>query len=281
MTIQGAIRRTLGTMVVHGFPRGDLAVDLAIAGRLGARVLEILPHWPAYPDPRELRNRTLDLGFVIHSAHGCWGGQSIRASRVDLASLDPATWQASLDDLGRCVDWLAEAGGSFLVVHPGGLSDAVDAPARAEALARGLVALADHAGVDGPTICVENMPPGVHPGSRMADLFGLVDAIGRPEIRLALDTGHARIAEGVDEATLAAGRLLATTHVHDNNGRSDAHLPPGLGTIDWDAWLVGLDRIDYRGPIMLECIKHLRSDPASLDDALLDRLGKLCRSGRS
>ena len=35
------------------------------------------------------------------------------------------------------------------------------------------------------------------------------------------------------EETLAAGSLLATTHVHDNNGRQDSHDPPGYGTVDW------------------------------------------------
>ncbi len=277
MTIQAEIPRTLGTMIVHGFPRGDVAIDLAIANRLGAEVLEILPHWPAYPDPEALRSRVADSGLAIHSAHGCWGGQSIKAPRVDLGSLDAATCAASLDDLSRCVDWLAAAGGSCLVVHPGGLSDADDSPRRLDALTRSLVALADHARGTGVTLCVENMPPGVHPGSRMAELFALVEAIGRPEVALALDTGHAHIAEGVEAATLAAGPLLSTTHVHDNNGRSDSHLPPGLGSIDWEGWVSGLDRIGYRGPIVLECIKHLRSRPDGLDDALIDRLRKMCR----
>ena len=31
MTIATEIRRPLGTMIVYGYPRGDLAVDLAIA----------------------------------------------------------------------------------------------------------------------------------------------------------------------------------------------------------------------------------------------------------
>ncbi len=71
--------------------------------------------------------------------------------------------------------------------------------------------------------------------------------------------------------------MLRTTHVHDNDGRQDTHLPPGLGTLDWPAWLEALDAIDYRGPILLECIRHLRNDPASLNDALLERLRRLTR----
>jgi sugar phosphate isomerase/epimerase len=277
MTIATAIPRPLGTMVAYGFATIDLDSDLALAHRLGASVLEIFPEWRSLPDPGVLRARVADSGLTIHSAHGCWGGQTIHADRVDLGQPDPSVHRASVADLKRCVDWLGAAGGTCLVVHPGGLSDAAQAPARRDALARGLIALADHARGSGVILCVENMPTGVHPGSRMADLFDLVAALDRPELALALDTGHAHIAATPAAETEAAGRLLRTTHVHDNDGRQDTHLPPGLGTLDWNAWVEALDAIDYRGPILLECIRHLRSHPDSLDDALLDRLGKLTR----
>ena len=113
------------------------------------------------------------------------------------------------------------------------------------------------------------MPPGVHPGSRMADLAALLRELDHPQLALALDTGHANLGEGVAHETIAAGSLLATTHVHDNNGRQDSHLPPGHGTIDWAAWGRTLDSIGYAGPIVLECIKHLREDPASFRPATL------------
>jgi sugar phosphate isomerase/epimerase len=275
MTIATKIRRSLGTMIVFGFPRSDLEVDLAIAGRLGAEVLEILPYWSAFPDPAPLKARTDDLGLRIHSAHGCWGGQSIQADRVDLGSPDLATWSSSLDDLKRCVDWLEAAGGSCLVVHPGGLSAPESLSKRRDALIRGLSQLADHACGTGVTFCVENMPPGVFPGSRMSELFEIVDNVNRPEIALALDTGHAHISAHEVSETLAAGRRLLTTHVHDNDGRQDVHWPPGQGSVDWAGWIKALDEIDYRGPILLECIKHLRDKPESLTQDFLSRLRRM------
>jgi sugar phosphate isomerase/epimerase len=277
MTKATALERPLGTMVAYGFSAIDLASELALARRIGARLLEVLPDWRALPDPGQLHRRVAEAGLAIHSAHGCWGGQAIRALRVDLGALGAAAHRAAVDDLKQCVDWLATAGGTCLVVHPGGLSDAADAPARRDALARGLVALAGHTRGTGVIICVENMPPGVHPGSRMADLFGLLDELDLPELALALDTGHAHIAAAAPSETHAAGRLLRTTHVHDNDGRQDAHLPPGLGTLDWPAWLEALDAVGYRGPIMLECIRHLRNQPESLDDDLRGLLRGLTR----
>jgi sugar phosphate isomerase/epimerase len=249
-------------MITYGYPAIDLADELALAARLGAVVLEILPEWSRFPDPAPLCRQIADGGLSIHSAHGCWGGRTIRASRVDLGATDAAARRESVDDLKCCVDWLAEAGGTCLVVHPGGLSDPADRAARRSALASGLIELGEHALSVGPSIriCVENMPPGVHPGSRMIDLAELLCELEHPRLALALDTGHGNLTSGAAEETLAAGGLLATTHVHDNNGRQDAHEPPGLGTIDWPAWGRALDAIGYAGPIVLECVRALRQD---------------------
>src|SRR5262249_19827931 len=126
-----------------------------------------------------------------------------------------------------------------------------------------LRALAEHTAGSRVRVCVENMPPGVHPGSRMAELAELLAELDHPSLALALDTGHANLTADAAAETLAAGARLATTHVHHNNGRRDTHEPPGPGTIDWPAWGRALDSINYAGPIMLECIRHLRQDPTA------------------
>lgn len=269
------LRRPLGTMIAYGFAGGELAVDLAVAQRLAASVVEVLPDWRGRPPAALLRQQVADAGLAVHSAHGCWGDQSIRAPRVDLGAPDPTTSRGSINDLQACIDWLAEAGGTCLVVHPGGLSDPKVAEARRAALTRGLHVLAGHAKGTGVVLCVENMPPGVWPGSRMADLASIVAAIGQPEVALALDTGHAHLAATPAGETLDANGRLRTTHVHDNDGRQDSHLPPGLGSLDWPAWLSALDAIGYEGPVMLECIRHLRKHPEVITDRFLDLLRRL------
>jgi sugar phosphate isomerase/epimerase len=108
------------------------------------------------------------------------------------------------------------------------------------------------------------MPPGVFPGSRMMDLVAIVAEVDHPSVGLAVDTGHAHLVDSPETETMAAGSLLRTTHVHDNHGRQDVHLPPGRGTIDWAAWVEALDAIDYRGPIVLECIRQIRENPDEL-----------------
>jgi sugar phosphate isomerase/epimerase len=250
-------------MVTYGYPQIELDDELSLAVRMGASLLEVLPEWSRLPDPALVRARVADRGLAIHSAHGCWGGRTIRARRVDLGTTDSIEHRESVDDLRGCVDWLVDAGGRCLVVHPGGLSHPEDREARRNALVRGLSELAEHARGSRVIVCVENMPPGVHPGSRMADLAEVLLELNHPQLALALDTGHANLTASPALETLAAGSLLATTHVHDNNGRQDSHEPPGHGTIDWPEWAQSLDAVGYRGPIILECIRHIRHDPAS------------------
>ena len=269
--------RPLGTMVTYGYPEIDFGDELSLATRIGASLLEILPHWGRLLDPALAREQAGDRGLLIHSVHGCWGGRTIRARRVDLGSLDASTHLESVDDLRACMDWLAEAGGKYLVVHPGGLSDPEERAGRHDALARGLLKLSDHAQRTNVVVCVENMPPGVNPGSHMAELADLLRELDRSNLALALDTGHANLTASPAEETRAAGSLLATTHVHDNNGRQDAHEPPGLGTIDWPAWGLALDAIGYRGPILLECIRHLRQNPASWNPEVVNGPLRTCR----
>lgn len=255
-------QRLLGTMITYGYSGISLEAELDLAGRIGAEVVEVLPHWRSVPDPHHFGRVLADRGVALHSAHGCWGGQAIRAERVDLGQTDARAHRESIDDLKRCIDWLEAAGGTYLVVHPGGLSIPAHQEPRRESLARALIELDEHARASRIVVCVENMPPGVFPGSRTAEIHALLRELDRPRLALALDTGHAHISADLESETLAAGSLLATTHVHDNDGRTDSHDPPGRGTIDWERWGKSLDLIDYRGPIVLECIRQLRGDPS-------------------
>jgi sugar phosphate isomerase/epimerase len=264
-------------MITYGFARGHLETDLAIASKLRADCVEILPDWRNLPEPDKLRARVVDAGFDVHSAHGCWGGQAIRARRVDIADPDESARRDGVDDLRRCLDWLNTAGGKHLIVHPGGLSDEPSRAGRRDALAKSLLELADHARGHSLYVCVENMPPGVVPGSHMSDLEALLGELERAELALALDTGHANLVSSVVEETRGSSKYLRSTHVHDNNGKADSHWPPGTGTCDWGRWLRALDDLDYQGPIMLECIQHLREHPESIDDRLMAMLDSLTR----
>ncbi len=274
---EGLMERPLGLMAAYGFPRHDVRVDLAIARRIGASWIETLPDWKAQVDPRGLARTLAEFDLKPWSVHACWGRRTIRAAVVDLASTDRAIRTESIQDILECINWLADLGGSRLIVHPGGLSSSDQARERRGALADSLALVARRARTANVVVCVENMPPGVHPGSRTADLAGIVAAIDDDHLMLAIDTGHAHLNGNLIGETEAAAGRLASTHAHDNCADRDLHLPPGMGTIDWEEWARTLDRINYQGPIILECIKYLRENPASISNGLIARPGSTAR----
>ena len=104
-------------------------------------------------------------------------------------------------------------------------------------------------------------------GSRMSDIAFEDRRLGstRPNVATAGGryAGHANIMTSAAEETsgepISCGRRMF--HAANNDGRRDTHEPPGLGTVDWDAWIDSLDLIGYEGPIVLECIRRLREQP--------------------
>jgi sugar phosphate isomerase/epimerase len=71
-----------------------------------------------------------------------------------------------------------------------------------------------------------------------------------------LDLGHAHLTGGVVEAAERLSGYIVTTHVHDNRGRSDDHLLPFDGTIEWSTALMALSKVGYNGPLMFELPDH-------------------------
>ena len=67
-----------------------------------------------------------------------------------------------------------------------------------------------------------------------------------------LDIGHANL-HGRDPADFieAFHRKLVHVHMHDNDGRSDLHMPLGHGSIDWPVLIDALKK-RYNGTITLE-----------------------------
>lgn len=130
----------------------------------------------------------------------------------------------------------------------------------------------------GVRVAVENRLEGTF-GSRPLDLLEIV-SVDPDILGVCLDTGHANV------NGLVCGRFvrelnngLIATHVHDNDGRSDQHLLPFAGNIDWDFFIRCLDATSYSGPMILEvqgsdhdeelCLNELRSAKELLQSGLM------------
>ena len=69
---------------------------------------------------------------------------------------------------------------------------------------------------------------------------------------ICMDVGHAFLMGDLPDAIEACSGHLLTTHLHDNRGRTDDHLTPGEGAIDWPVTLMSLQKIGYDGTWLFE-----------------------------
>ena len=117
-----------------------------------------------------------------------------------------------------------------------------------------LIELADYAKDYNVTICFENMPFTVFPISTPEHCVKMVDKLGRDNLKICLDTGHAAIFDGEDlaKSVKTIGHRLEALHIHDNGGVHDEHLYPGYGIINWDNFASALKEVGFNKVISLE-----------------------------
>jgi sugar phosphate isomerase/epimerase len=105
----------------------------------------------------------------------------------------------------------------------------------------------------GVTIAVEVIPNDI---SAAGSLVHFVENDLDVAAGICLDFGHAHMSGDIVDAIETVSEHLVATHVHDNRGRSDDHLVPFEGTIDWAAALTAVQKIGYDGTLLLEIAAH-------------------------
>jgi len=102
------------------------------------------------------------------------------------------------------------------------------------------------------------------------ELIELVDGFDDAMVGICWDTGHAHI-QHLDQgkAIRALGKRLKATHIQDNDGRSDQHLLPFYGSIDWFSIIDALRAIGYGGDFTYEVHNSIRPLPDALRDSAL------------
>jgi len=164
-----------------------------------------------------------------------------------------------------------------MVVHAAGnkldMTQAENRRTRADALNTTIAPLAEYASSKGIVIAIENCGP-------LTDLELLVEVVGAlnlPNVGFNIDTGHA-VLHGLDiaDAIRLMGSRLMTTHLQDNFGERDDHLPPGEGTIDWGPVFEAFREIGYTRTLMVE----ISDCPPGREPVAKDDIGKAYRNLR-
>jgi sugar phosphate isomerase/epimerase len=145
---------------------------------------------------------------------------------------------------------MADIGARIAILHPGGPSPAgeVDSFDGLRVSLETLLPLAEQLDL---VLAIENIPA---PMGHAGPLSEFIAKFGHARVKICLDTGHANITDGeyLETAFRSLAPHTAATHIHDNDGKKDAHLIPGKGTIPWPSLWKALGDADYSGPLTYE-----------------------------
>ncbi len=104
-------------------------------------------------------------------------------------------------------------------------------------------------------LAYENMTLGKCAGycTYIDQLIELIDSYNDDRIGACIDTGHANMVyKDQYEQIVKLGHRLHCTHINDNLGKDDLHLPPFSGNIKWESVMRALRDINYSGTLNLE-----------------------------
>ena len=191
-------------------------------------------------DARELASWLSGNNLALHSIHAPTTRDSYprRESGTPLLISDPERIrrQEAVDEMKRALDLVECVSFRYCVLHVARHRDEPD-QRRWDAAFSSLELLSLFAKQRGVTIALENTPGDM---ATPANLKNFLEQTRLTNVKLCFDAGHAHLEGGVVPSIEVIRDLIVTTHIHDNRGERDDHLPPYEGTIDWNSALVAM-----------------------------------------
>ena len=162
--------------------------------------------------------------------------------------------------LEKCVQVCGELACPYLVVQPAMLDDSKEEWRVNMDRLRRLVPLLRENGV---VCCLENLVQtkrGKVFEAVCADPYEACDYIdelndfaGEKRFAFCLDTGRAMLSgRDIYSTIMKLGGRVETLRIHDNDGRTDQHLAPYMGVLDWNRFIMGLRDAEYAGGLSFE-----------------------------
>ena len=225
----------------------DAGLKLAIDGTAAAGfdLIELPLMDPDKADPVAIGRAAEQAGLAVTGSLGL-------AERTDISSEDPDVVAAGERLLGRCLEFLSEAGGTDLV----GVIYCAMGKYMAPATARNRQNSMDAIG----RLAARGAELGVAVGVEVVNRYetyllntgrqGLeyVEKVGSDNLSVHLDTYHMNIEEpDMFSPVLDVGDRLGYVHIGESHR---GYL--GSGTVDFDAFFRALNQIGYDGPIVFE-----------------------------
>jgi sugar phosphate isomerase/epimerase len=257
----------LGKVQQAGFP----AVEIFCARqhldyRDKAQIAE-LSHWFA---DSELKLHALHAPMHTDEIWGRSGPHSV----VTLTHTVKGERLKAVDEIKRTLEIAETTPFRYLVQHLGVSGEEFDLR-KVDAAFAALEELKLFAGQRGVEILLENIPNDLSSPERLVQF----DELTHLRLNFVFDTGHANIGSGVEAAFRLMKDRIRSTHVHDNDGKTDQHLFPTLsegGTIDWKKAMELLRSGGDRYPLVLELKERPEiANPLEAVQQVFERLEEL------
>ena len=240
--------------------RSDHLLEIAAHGFETVEVFATRTHFDYHNEAAvaDLQQWLAEAGLTLHGVHAPIG-ESYAGNRwgppLSIANADADGRARALDEAITALHIARRIPMRVLVTHLGlaraekqGVADSRDGGRRS------IEELQKKAAPLGVNVAVEVIPNEL---SRAGSLVHFVEEDLEVEgVGICLDFGHAHMDGDVVDAVETVSGHLTTTHVHDNRGRTDDHLVPFEGTIDWPSALTAAQKVGYEGPLLLEIAAH-------------------------
>lgn len=231
--------------------------DIAGHGFEAIEVFATRTHFD-YHNPRaaaELGEWMSDLRLSFHSMHApiveaLRGGKWVGA--FSIAAGDEPRRKAAIAEVAAALKVAETLPFQYLVLHLG-IPDGQQTPApdnQPDAARRSVEEIAALASAVNVRLALEVMPNALSSAAAICHL--IEDELDGLDVGICLDYGHAHLMGDLSDAIETVSGHLWTTHVHDNDGRSDDHRVPFAGRIDWDAAIMETQKIGYDGVLLFE-----------------------------
>ncbi len=183
---------------------------------------------------------------------------------------DPETDRLVLDRLQWFIRGCDFIGCRNLVVHPAfhGYRDPLSPEEEWKINIEAYTSLIPAAKEYGVTVCLENMlqsrinykcPKKSYQAicSDASEAISYIDELnriaGEKIFAFCYDIGHANlVSRDIRRESRLLGERIKVLHIHDNDGISDQHLPPYMGTADWDRFVLAMRDIGFGGTLSFE-----------------------------
>jgi len=227
------------------FPIKPLLKEIEEIGELGFDYVELTMDPPEAAPQKVLAQKKSILNLLNRYKMGITGHLPTFVWTSDLYD---SLRNASLQENFKALEASAELGIEKLVLHPGyitGMGKFVIDKAKGYGL-ESIETILKKANSLGMTLCIENMFPQANFLTQPHEFQEVFETF--PEIRLALDIGHANL--GGDRSRAIEfiqryGYRIGHIHANDNFGKEDNHLPIGAGLIDFERIIKALKETSY------------------------------------